>query len=97
MTLGLHKLIESGKAMRFSDDKILKILQQINSKAANWKTKARKAISSRNLDLTKLTELVLEGNAIPINSRLKVALKDQLKRYQQQASRESYERLCHLL
>lgn len=87
-TTGLHKLIESGRSMRFADDKILKLFQHINTKAANWKNKnkARKAINNRNLDANKLTELVLEGNAIPINSRLKGALKEQLRKLQQQVN-----------
>jgi hypothetical protein len=83
-TNGLRRILESGRPMRFADERILKLLQHISTKAATWKAKARKAIASRSLDLSKLTELVLEGNAIPVNSRIKVVLKEQLKRHQQQ-------------
>jgi len=93
----LKRLVESALLLKFADDKIVKFFQSILTKSIQWKTKARKFYGSIRgtdhlLDAKKLTDIVLEGNGIPINSRLKTMFRKALDRLQTRSGGEGNER-----
>lgn len=75
----LKRLINSRPA-KLCDEKILRHLTYILSKAQTWKSKARKVLqSNRKIDETKLRALVLEANNLPFSSRLKAHMQQALR------------------
>eukprot|EP01035_Chromulina_nebulosa_P019402 gene19402-25275_t len=93
----LKRLVDSALLLKFADDKILKFFQSILAKSNQWKIKARKFYGSIRgtdhlLDAKKLTDIVLEGNGIPINSRLKTMFRKALDRLQTRSGGEGNER-----
>lgn len=62
----------AARPAKLCDDKILRHLQGVLSKAVAWKSKARKTGgSSRKVDDVKLRAMVLEANNLPFSSRMK--------------------------
>jgi len=70
----------AAKPQRCCDEKIVRHLQAIMTRATVWKSKARKALAKgRKVDELKLRGLVLEANNLPFSSRLKVGMQAALR------------------
>ena len=88
-TVALRKLVDIGKAISAGDDRILRFLQNVILRSQIWKSKARKMLyyntpsqpymTNKRVDTVRANNLLLEGNQIPISSRIKDVLRIQLK------------------
>jgi hypothetical protein len=81
-TILLRKLISAAEGLKMSDEKLLRFFRNLNTRAIAWKSKARKLIYGTNLqiDTPRLNGLLLEGNQIPISSRIKDILRAAMER-----------------
>lgn len=73
-TMMMRRLLNATKPLRVFDDKILRFLSGVLTRAASWKIKARKmarANPNRRIESVKLSALVLEASTIPMTSRVK--------------------------
>mmetsp|Transcript_21329 Transcript_21329/g.23177 ORF Transcript_21329/g.23177 Transcript_21329/m.23177 type:complete len:175 (+) Transcript_21329:528-1052(+) len=72
----LRVAVESAKTIHLFDEKITKQLTNISNKIGTWKTKTRKAFTNpKKLDEGKVNSLLLDGNNLPVTSRMKAILK----------------------
>jgi len=88
-TVALRKLVEVGKTISNNDERIIRFLQNVVLRSQVWKGKARKMLyyntpaqpymTNKRVDTIRANNLVLEGNQIPISSRIKDTLRIQLK------------------
>jgi len=77
-TILLRKLISASEGLKMVDDKLLRFFRNLNLRSANWKSKARRLIAQStpcSMETPKLNGLLLEGNQIPISSRIKDILR----------------------
>lgn len=76
-TVLLRKLVTAGEGLKMHDEKLLRFFRFLNMRAIAWKSKARKLLWGTNLtmDTARLNGLLLEGNQIPISSRIKDVLR----------------------
>jgi len=88
-SVALRKLVDVGKSISNNDDRIVRFLQNVVLRSQVWKGKARKMLyyntpsqpymTNKRVDTIRANNLVLEGNQIPISSRIKDVLRIQLK------------------
>ena len=81
-TVLLRKLVSAGEGLKMHDEKLLRFFRFLNMRAIAWKSKARKLLWGTNLtmDTARLNGLLLEGNQIPISSRIKDVLRSAMEK-----------------
>ncbi len=85
----IRRLIDIARTISAGDDRIVRFLQNVAMRSQVWKTKARKMLyyntpsnpylTNKRIDTTRANNMLLEGNQIPITSRIKDTLRAKLK------------------
>jgi hypothetical protein len=92
----VRRLVQIAATVGAADERIVRFLRELSSRATGWKSKARKMLyyntpsnpylTNKRIDTTRANNMLLEGNQIPITSRIKDTLRAKLKHLARQGA-----------